>query len=144
MSTFKGSLGAPLATSALAVSALFASASLASANEGSIVFYEGNGGSQDIVQTINDSPGQNFRPDKNDEARSVVLHNVREGAVIRVFDHPESSTKKPHAVIEVKKSSPESVVRTFERTYEDENVRVTFTPSGGDELDGKVSRIRVE
>ena len=43
--------------------------------------------------------------------------------------------------IRVKKTSPEYTVSTFERSYDDEYVSVSFARNNG--LDGKVSRIRI-
>lgn len=108
---------------------------------GDIVLYEGNGGSQNIVQRFPDTPGQNSRVTPNDEARSAKLLNVRVGAVITVYDSPDGSTNDDFCVIRVKKSSPEYTVATFERSYDDEYVSVSFARNNG--LDGKVSRIRV-
>ena len=108
---------------------------------GQIVFYEGNGGSQDIVHTTDDSPGQDFRPRQNDEARSVKLLNVRAGCVISVFDHPRGERTDDFCIIQVKRSSPQYTVETFERSYEDEYVLASYARKNG--LDGKVSRIRV-
>jgi hypothetical protein len=108
---------------------------------GQIVFYEGNGGSQDIVHSTDDAPGQDFRPRQNDEARSVKLLNVRTRSVISVFDSPSGSTTDDFCVIQVKRSAPEYTVGTFERSYEDEYVLVSYARKNG--LDGKVSRIRI-
>lgn len=108
---------------------------------GQIVFYEGNGGSQDICQTIDDGAGQDLRAEPNDEARSVKLLNVRQGCILSVFDHPGGNTNDDFCVITVKRSSPEYTVGTFERSYEDEYVHVSYARKNG--LDGKVSRIRV-
>ncbi|MBF2047940.1 hypothetical protein HJG54_06570 [Leptolyngbya sp. NK1-12] len=108
---------------------------------GQIVFYEGNGGSQNIVHTIDDSPGQDFHLRQNDEARSVKLLNVRQGCFIEVFDHPEGQRSDDFCVIEVRRSSSEYTVNTFERSYDDEYVIVSYANNNG--LDGKVSRVRV-
>ena len=108
---------------------------------GQIVFYEGNGGSQDIVQTVDDSAGQDFRPRVNDEARSVKLLDVRAGCVISVFDSPGGQTNDDFCVIQVKRRSPEYTVATFQRSYEDDDVLVSYARRNC--LDGKVSRIRV-
>jgi hypothetical protein len=108
---------------------------------GQIVFYEGNGGSQDIVQTIDDAAGQDFQPRQNDEARSVKLLDVRPGCVLSVFDSRSGSTTDDFCVIQVKRRSPEYTVGTFERSYEDDDVIVSYARKDG--LDGKVSRIRV-
>lgn len=109
---------------------------------GIIVFYEGNNGTQNIVQTVEDIPGQNFRPVQNDEIRSLKLYGVRAGCVIKVYDSPDGSTNDDFCIIEVKKVSPEYTVNTFERSYEDDTVVVAFIRNNG--LDGKVSRIRID
>lgn len=108
---------------------------------GIIAFYEGNNATQNIVQTVEDAPGQDFKPVKNDEIRSAKLYNVRPGCEIRVYDDPNGSTSDDWCIINVKRVSPEYIVGSFERTYEDEYVRVSFIRNNG--LDGKVSRIRI-
>jgi hypothetical protein len=106
---------------------------------GQVVFYEGNGGSQDIVHSTTDAAGQNFRPNQNDEARSVKLLDVRPGCTITVFDSPDADRTDDFCVVQVKRSNPEYIVATFERSYEDEYVLVSYARKNG--LDGKVSRI---
>ncbi|MBS0027782.1 hypothetical protein ACTJJ0_03890 [Chitinophaga sp. 22321] len=108
---------------------------------GIIVFYEGNNGSQNIVQTVEDVPGQNFRPVKNDEIRSCKLYGVRPGCEITVYDSPDGSMSDDFSIINVKRVSPEYTVDTFERSYEDDYVVVSFIRNNG--LDGKVSRIKI-
>ena len=109
---------------------------------GRIVFYEGNGASQDVVHTVDDSPGQNFKPKHNDEARSVKLLDVRPGCVIGVYDHTDASTNDDFCIIVVKSRVAEYTVETFERSYENETVRVSYARKNG--LDGKVSRITID
>ena len=109
---------------------------------GQIVLYEGNGGSQDIVQSFQDDAGQNSRVSPNDEARSMKLLQVRVGAVIIVYDSPDGKLNDDYCVIRVKRSSPEYTVGTFERSYDDEYVTVSYARKNG--LDGKVSRIRID
>lgn len=108
---------------------------------GIIVFYEGNNGTQNIVQTVEDTPGQNFKPVKNDEIRSMKLYGVRQGCEITVYDSPDGSTSDDFTIVNVKRVSPEYTVDTFERSYEDEYVVVSFIRNNG--LDGKISRIKV-
>lgn len=108
---------------------------------GVICFYEGNNATRELAQSVEDSPGQNFRPVRNDEIRSAKLLDVRPGCEIRVFDSPDGATNDDYSIINVKRSNPEYVVPTFERSYEDEYVRVSFIRVNG--LDGKVSRIQV-
>ncbi|SFD84029.1 hypothetical protein SAMN05518672_103455 [Chitinophaga sp. CF118] len=108
---------------------------------GIIAFYEGNNATENVVQTIEDSPGQDFRPVRNDEIRSAKIYGVRPGCEIRVYDSSDGSTSDDFCIVNVKRSIPEYIINTFERTYEDEYVRVTFIRNNG--LDGKISRIRV-
>lgn len=108
---------------------------------GIIVFYEGNNGSQNIVQTVEDTPGQNFRPVKNDEIRSMKLYGVRAGCEITVYDSPDGAMNDDFTIVNVKKISPEYTVNTFERSYEDDTVIVSFIRNNG--LDGKISRIKI-
>ncbi len=108
---------------------------------GHIVLYEGNGGSQDIVATFEDAPEQNARV-PNDEARSCKLLNVRAGAIITVYDSPDGSLRDDFCVIRVIRSDAEYTVGTFERSYDDESVSVSYARKNG--LDGKVSRIRID
>jgi hypothetical protein len=108
---------------------------------GIIVFYEGNNATQNIVQTVEDSPGQNFRPSQDDTIRSAKIFGVRPGCEIRVYDSENGGTDDDFCIVNVKRVAPEYIVPTFERTYEDEFVRVTFIRNNG--LDGKVSRIKV-
>ena len=108
---------------------------------GQIVFYEGNGGSQDIVHSTDDAPGQDFRPRQNDETWSVKLLNIRTRSVISGFGGPSGSMMDDFCVIQVKRSAPEYTVGTFEHSYEDEYVLVSYARKNG--LDGKVSRIRI-
>ncbi|WP_343745863.1 hypothetical protein [Chitinophaga sp.] len=109
---------------------------------GIIVFYEGNNGTQNIVQTVEDTPGQNFRPVKNDEIRSMKLYGVRQGCRITVYDSPDGATNDDFSIVNVKRISPEYTVDTFERSYEDETVVVSFIRNNG--LDGKISRIKID
>jgi hypothetical protein len=108
---------------------------------GIIAFYEGNNATQNIVQTIEDYPGQDFKPTQNDTIRSAKLFGVRPGCEIRVYDSPDGTMNDDFSIVNVKRQVPEYVVDTFERSYEDEYVRVTFIRNNG--LDGKISRIRV-
>jgi hypothetical protein len=108
---------------------------------GQIVFYQGNGGSQNIVHTADDSPGQDFQPDTNDQARSLSLRSVRPGCVISVYDSSDASTNSDWCRITVRQTHPDYIVGSFERSFEDEYVRVDYFRNTG--LDGKVSRVHV-
>ncbi|ELU8564823.1 metallophosphoesterase family protein [Vibrio parahaemolyticus] len=117
-----------------------------------ITFYEGNGGSQNIVCTIpgNKSQEVNFKNDSygcdNDEARSVVLSSMHAGTVIEVTDDPNGGHHDDYAVIHVKKDLLGSyTVDTFERSdMHNEQVTVYYYSTGDNKLDGKVSRAKIK
>lgn len=133
-------------TTCLAV-ALFACL-MSNVHAGTIDLYEGNNGTQNKIGTITDEAGQSINLKKhddidNDEARSLTLNDVREGAVIKLYDDPKGNANDDDWVeIHVKKSSQQYTVNTFEKTYEDDFVKVTYHPNNG--LDGKVSHIKVD
>lgn len=117
---------------------------------GQFAFFEGNGGTQDkLGNDVSDAPGQSYnlkQPNPtdipNDEARSVVLYNVRAGAVLSVYDNPNGDTDDDWCEIVVKRQVQQETVDSFEITYENENLRVTYHRKNG--LDGKVSHISVQ
>ncbi|WP_430908143.1 hypothetical protein [Maribacter sp. 2-571] len=110
-------------------------------NEGTrIVFYEGNGCDQDVVQSIGN---KNFdgRAQKNDEARSVNLIQVPKGTVIKVYDNPKGKENDDFAIILVKKKIFNYCIRTFEQSIYSSNIEMNYTRKNG--LDGKISKIVV-
>ena len=115
---------------------------LTSPTTGLIVLFEGDGGTKDIVRAYTDKSGQDVRVKPNDSARSLKLLSVREECHICIFDDAEGSTGDDFCVIHVKKRHPEYVVPSFEKSYEDDYVKVTFAERDG--LDGCVSRIRIQ
>jgi hypothetical protein len=93
--------------------------------------HEGNGCSQDLIASVAYRRGRaiNFKRDRNidnDEARSCSLHDFPVGAVIRFYDNPDGRTNDDWCEITVKKSHQQYCISTFERTYEDEYVKVTY------------------
>jgi hypothetical protein len=108
---------------------------------GLIVFYEGNNGTENIVQSVEDTPGQNFHPINNDVIRSCKLYDVRPGCEFTLYDSPDGSMSDDFTIVNVKRVSPEYTVNTFERSYEDEYVVVSYIRNNG--LDGKISRIKI-
>lgn len=113
---------------------------------GQIRFYEGNGGTQDIVGTLDDSSEQhiNFKNDKrftNDEARSMGLYYVKPGTIIRIYDDSKAKTNDDWAEIEVKRVVPNIIVPTFEMNLENDDYRIKYYRR--DNLDGKVSHVKV-
>jgi hypothetical protein len=108
---------------------------------GTITLYEGNNATQNIVKSYSDSSFAG-KVSPNDEARSVKLNDVRVGCKITVYDSGSASTNDDYCIIEVKKQVHEYIVGTFERSIDDDTVRVTFIRNNG--LDGKVSYIRIQ
>jgi hypothetical protein len=109
---------------------------------GQIVLYEGNGCSQAIVKTFEDTPGTNTKFEPGDEARSVRLLAVKPGTIITLYDSKDGKLNDDFCVIRVKEFSNDYPVGTFERSYEDVYVSVSYARKNG--LDGKVSRIRID
>jgi len=109
-----------------------------------IVFYEGNGASQNIVCTLSHPHGESLNFKKsgdcdNDEARSVKLIEVPADSEIKVYDNPDGSTGDDYTVIKVRSDITGGyIVHSFERSYSDSYVAVQFHRHNG--LDGKVSR----
>ena len=131
-------------THVIAITLVTCFTSLATAGE--IRFMEGNNCTQNQKGELTDAAGQkiNFKKAKgftNDDARSVSLFNVRTGAIIRVYDDPKGKVSDDWTEIVVKRSVQEICVKSFENTYEDNDVKVTFHRNNG--LDGKVSSCRV-
>jgi hypothetical protein len=108
---------------------------------GIITLYEGNGATQDIVGAYPDDPFEG-KVSPNDKAKSLKLNDVRPGCRIIVLDSPNASTEDDFCIIDVKKHVFEYVVGTFERSFDDDTVRVTFIRNNG--LDGRVSYIKIQ
>ena len=111
-----------------------------------IDLYEGNGGSQSLLYTVRYKAGKNIKFEghddiPNDEARSCVLNDMPVGAVIKFFDDPDGGTDDDWCKIKVLKTHQQYTVASFERTYEDEYVAVTYHRDNG--LDGRVSRMEM-
>lgn len=114
-----------------------------------ISLYEGNNGSQDHVcvypvavdSEVSFQSDVNFRFCDNDEARSGKLFDVPAGRVIRLLDHPDGKREDDWAEIIVKRNVAEKLIPTFQRPFEDADVRLIHHRNNG--LDGKVSRIEV-
>ncbi|ELU8564822.1 hypothetical protein [Vibrio parahaemolyticus] len=116
-------------------------------HNGLLAFYEGNNGSQDLVCSIPISGNKNidFTSDSygcdNDEARSMVLHQVRSGTQITVFDSPSANRNDDYTVINVLNDISSYTIDTFEHTFQNPWISVSFRHVNG--LDGKVSRVEI-
>lgn len=108
---------------------------------GIIVFYEGENGTENIVQTVEDSPGQNFQPVHQDTIRSCKLFGVRPGCELTLFDSPDGSTSENFCIVNIKRVTPEYVVPNFVRSYEDEYVAVYFI--NNESVDKNIGRIKI-
>ena len=108
--------------------------------------YEGGGGSQNLVCSV--EVGRNQRIDftrhsqcDNDEARSLRLYDVPAGRALLLFDSPSGSREDDWIAIRTKRPILDKRISSFERSFEDDDVAVTFFRNNG--LNGKVSRLEI-
>lgn len=108
--------------------------------------YEGNNATQNVVCSlvVADQGFVSYTfPEldecDNDEARSIVLRDVPGGRVIRLYDSPSGSNDDDWVRIRVLQPVTDYVIPTFENSFQDPSVQVTYHPDNG--LDGKVSRL---
>ena len=114
-----------------------------------VSLYEGNAGKQDNVcnvptgadESIDFTNNTDFRYCDNDEARSLRLFEVPAGRVVRLYDDPSGSIQDDWVEILVKRNLTEKLIPSFERAFEDADVRVQYHRNNG--LDGKVSRMQI-
>ncbi len=116
--------------------------------DSAIVLYEGGGASQNIVCTLPLTSNRfvNFKNDSfgcdNDEARSAKILEAKAGTKITVYDDPSGGTGDDRTEIQVKKNiQTPRIINTFEGSFEDEYLKVTFHRDNG--LNGKVSSARI-
>ncbi len=111
-------------------------------------FFEENGGDQDYLGRVPMRYGwscnlkKNCSSIPNDEARSMIV-SADSGYLIKVYDSPDGKTNDDYARIWVESGVRSCLVPTFERSQSLCGGRVHVTYSGGNGLDGKVSRITV-
>lgn len=124
--------------------------------EGEIKFWEGNNATQDQVgNTLDGDQDYNINCKdhdegfSNDEARSMSLENIPGSSLIKVYDDPDANDEDDNTSIYVTGPIECIIVGTFEETrvYNDEcggpnKAEVTY--SGGNGLDGKISRIMID
>jgi len=108
-------------------------------------FYEGNNATQDLICGINASVNQSLHLPagscSNDEARSLVLFDLPAGRAVRLFDSPSGQTEDDWVEIEALQTVSQRTLSTFESSFNDGQLRVSFFRNNG--LDGKVSRIEI-
>lgn len=115
--------------------------------------YEGNGGTQDVVCPIaitatqpisfgDPIDGYDYRCD-NDEARSMLLHDVPAGKVLTFYDDPSGNYRRDDwTEVFVKRAVSRKYLDTFERSFEDDDLRVVYHRNDG--LDGKISAATIK
>jgi hypothetical protein len=120
-----------------------------------LIFYEGNGCSQDIVFTYNSYVQAKDNCKKhgackgdNDEARSLrILKSAKRGTQIRLFDDPNGKTDDDYAIINIlnprRFEENGRCVRTFEEELDNAREGITLDYIRKNGLDGKVSRVQV-
>ena len=112
-------------------------------NTPKIIFYEDNNCEGSIVCTIELDPEvgyidfTNFSPCDNDEARSAILVNMKQGMKLKVFDNSEMKLDDDYTIMTIKSDFAEKKVNTFELDTNDSQLNVNYFPKNG--LDGKVS-----
>ncbi|HLO86438.1 MAG TPA: hypothetical protein VK203_15770 [Nostocaceae cyanobacterium] len=120
---------------------------------GDLVFYEGNGCTQDIVFTYNSEVAANDNCQTsgtacygdNDEARSLLITGFAKPATrIKVYDSPSADTTDDYAVIDILPDLPPegSCVSTFEQSTIRPGFRMSYVRKDG--LDGKISHVTIQ
>ena len=107
-----------------------------------VELYEGNNATQDLVASYDPTRRTSRRVRPNDEARSMRMYAVPIGTTISVYDSGNGGTRDDWCEVRVKQRVKDYIVDTFERSYEDNVVRVVYHER--DNLDGKVSYIRID
>ncbi|MGJ7514521.1 fibronectin type III domain-containing protein [Pseudomonas baetica] len=117
-------------------------------SEAAIVLKEGNNGSQNITCTVPLVAPTAFDMGgacDNDETRSGIITSAKAGTIITLYgDWGANKCDQGCLAIEVKRDITFSkTIPSYENSYEDDDVKVTRS-GGAQQLDGKVSSIRVE
>ncbi len=106
-------------------------------------FYEGNSATQNLVCVLpaNSTQNVNFKNTTtcvNDEARSVRLHNIPAGVVVRLTGHPDCKTNEGYVDLHAITDQLDRVVSSFHSSWASEGLRVE-SHRQGHTLDGKIS-----
>jgi hypothetical protein len=117
----------------------------------SITFFEGNDATQDNLCTLRaptnrvDSFVYQFTADnspcENDEARSVVLHDLDAGVIVCIYDDGDCTRDDSTTKITVKRTLTSETIGSFEFEVLSNYVDVTLLRGGN--LDGKVSCVTI-
>jgi hypothetical protein len=115
-------------------------------SDAAIVFYEGNNGTQNIVCTVPFVKHSNFQMGygnnaygcDNDEIRSGRIISAKKNSLFAFAGHPGGNYSQGRATVTIKQDIVMPVlVPSFNRSYEDSNVKVVVDYGGN--LDGKIS-----
>lgn len=111
-----------------------------------VTLKEGNGGSQNTVCQLGVAQAMQLRfpghPEcDNDEARSMLLHDVPAGTTFLLFDDPNRSLQDDWTAVRTKRPVATRTISSFESTFSDTDLDVLHMHNNG--LDGKVSRFEV-
>ena len=111
-----------------------------------IELHEGNNGTQNLVCAFPAPPALalDFTAGgdcDNDEARSLTLRQAPAGMMVLLFDASGGSKEDDWTAVETKRPVAQKTIGSFERNFEDADVRVIHLRNNG--LDGKVSRLEV-
>ncbi|MEM7086425.1 MAG: phosphatidylserine/phosphatidylglycerophosphate/cardiolipin synthase family protein [Bacteroidota bacterium] len=110
-----------------------------------ILLYEGNDATQNLICALPlkdplghvDFTTTNVYACQNDEARSVKLLDMQEGATYRLFDNSDGDMDDPFVSITIKRNFFSKIINNLNDSFEDDDVRVTSWSDN--DLDGKVS-----
>jgi phosphatidylserine/phosphatidylglycerophosphate/cardiolipin synthase-like enzyme len=114
--------------------------------------YDGNNGLEDVVCPIGLNSNKSFQFSdpllgtqhkcNNDAARSMLLHDVPAGKVVRFYDHGGRQYQDDDWVeIITKRFVARKYINTFQQSFSDADVRVIYHRDNG--LDGKVSAAEI-
>ncbi|MQQ37553.1 PI-PLC X phosphodiestherase-like domain protein [Pseudomonas sp. SZ57] len=115
-------------------------------SDASIVFYEANGATQNIVCTVPFNIDRQFKMGSgnnsygcdNDEIRSAKILKAGKGSVFSVTGSPEGGFSEGRTGVTFKRAILLPItISSFNRSYENADVKVEVSNGGG--LDGKIS-----
>lgn len=93
-----------------------------------------------LIHTITGPGG--YMPSGEDVIRTARFKNVRPNTTAHFYDAIDGNTNDDFCIVIVKKSHADYLLSTFERSFEDEYMQVSYARNNG--LDGKISRVRVQ
>jgi hypothetical protein len=95
-----------------------------------VIIFKSAPDAQDQLE-VDDRTSHNISPPAGLNIKMCTLHNVRAGCQFKLFDSPDGNTNDDICIVNVKKLVSEYVIDSFERTYEDETVAVSYIRNNG-------------